>query len=383
MNAAPPTCLCPGGATTGKTCTKNPPDSCSECTCPAPIHYYTTYSMKISTGSHGSGFPGYITHGSDCSLGIQLFATPDTIAPDGTSAYDSNRCQIQPVGQTKTANDVVKGGDVVQLLTVGKASHWSSYVTDNTVNNWSEGQGGIIWQPQIQGITGVLQQGVPCLLSNVVVKQSCPDSRQGDQMVINSLGGGSDVIQFIFLNPSGGVDTVPSLTYCSTDKDCPTGQTCNQNTNLCQGVPGYCTQDSDCPAGQQCNKAKNTCEPIPGYCVIDSDCPTGFICDVAHHTCVPAPAKKCTTDTDCPTGFSCDTAQHLCVRIPNYCNSDKDCWTPKYKCNMGTHQCVPVNPATSKSLTWLWWLLGGIAGFVLVLLLVFKLRKAPRPKVAR
>ncbi len=96
---------------------------------------------------------------------------------------------------------------------------------------------------------------------------------------------------------------------CWTDKDCPTGQTCQNLVNCapdanCMGPyncapvtnPG-CTSDKDCATGQHCAQ--------PGT----DQCCSGAYCGVDWPmcgTCVAAPVTGCTSDADCAYGQTCD-----------------------------------------------------------------------------
>src|SRR5262245_13493813 len=61
---------------------------------------------------------------------------------------------------------------------------------------------------------------------------------------------------------------------CSTDGDCPQGETCAADT--CSS-PSGCTTDADCPMGEQCNSG--VCGvPVQPQCASDADCAMGEAC---------------------------------------------------------------------------------------------------------
>lgn len=79
---------------------------------------------------------------------------------------------------------------------------------------------------------------------------------------------------------------------CSSDTDCPLGQTC-MNKHRCQDSPSKCDTASGYPGSEVCTNG--ACGPE--CTVFDDDCPEDKVCDNQHQICVDPP--ECTIDDDC------------------------------------------------------------------------------------
>jgi hypothetical protein len=64
---------------------------------------------------------------------------------------------------------------------------------------------------------------------------------------------GSGQAQFKIYSDLDFVVQIPDLVSCQNDTECPTGQTCQNTSNMC-GVS--CTTNADCPTGQTCSSTK-------------------------------------------------------------------------------------------------------------------------------
>ncbi|MEO7110327.1 MAG: MYXO-CTERM sorting domain-containing protein [Polyangiaceae bacterium] len=119
---------------------------------------------------------------------------------------------------------------------------------------------------------------------------------------------------------------------CTTDGECPTGFSCEQNVGCMPTVD--CKTDGDCGSGMRCVTETatqctgsdsqscheiNSCAPIwQAGCGSDADCGDGFTCVENGSLCnssgcstlaqcqakQPAPAS-CNADSDCPSCWSC------------------------------------------------------------------------------
>lgn len=70
-------------------------------------------------------------------------------------------------------------------------------------------------------------------------------------------------------------DSDDDICYCSSDKDCSTGESCR--SGVCRTVPpgsGACSSSLDCPGSQIC--INSVCSQ---FCSRDSDCGSGQRCD--------------------------------------------------------------------------------------------------------
>ncbi len=124
-----------------------------------------------------------------------------------------------------------------------------------------------------------------------------------------------------------GADTQDDIisTACGEDIDCPEGQVCDPDTNICVA----CYADGQCPEGFLC--LDNQCVDVP-ECDADTPCPEGLVCDEELGLCV-----ECIIDGDCPPGFVCDDRQ--CKPESTPCASDVDC-PPPLVCDLKTNLCV-------------------------------------------
>ena len=98
---------------------------------------------------------------------------------------------------------------------------------------------------------------------------------------------------------------------CAEDADCPTGQVCDMERNICVD----CVDDEDCPGNMICRE--NECVEVP-ICDEDKPCPEGWVCDLEAGICV-----ECLTDEDCPEGLVCE--DDVCKEPPPPCTLDGDC----------------------------------------------------------
>ncbi len=98
---------------------------------------------------------------------------------------------------------------------------------------------------------------------------------------------------------------------CAEDSDCPTGQVCDPERNICVD----CVEDDDCPGNRVCRESE--CVEVP-ICDEDKPCPAGWVCDLEAGICV-----ECLTDADCPEGLVCK--DDVCKEPPPPCTLDGDC----------------------------------------------------------
>ncbi len=115
---------------------------------------------------------------------------------------------------------------------------------------------------------------------------------------------------------------------CKSDKDCSSGQACNNGT--CGQKPAGCQSDSDCSAKQRCRNGK--CEAKPA-CSNDADCGSVKL-ECQGGVCVPRPSS-CLSNKDCTGGQKCENGA---CRKPAGCASDNEC-AAKERCDQG--KCVP------------------------------------------
>ena len=83
---------------------------------------------------------------------------------------------------------------------------------------------------------------------------------------------------------------------CYRNRDCPSGQVCNDSTGAC--VVPDCVGDGDCSEGKICQS--NAC--VPG-CGGDDDCGTAKVCVAGH----------CVLDTSSGSGCTCVAAPDFCA----------------------------------------------------------------------
>jgi len=107
---------------------------------------------------------------------------------------------------------------------------------------------------------------------------------------------------------------------CSSNGDCPGGESCYSESIVACDKPGYCgvdlddaskcsdecTSDGDCPGGESCFTGAVQCKP--GFCGADGDDATK--CEV-----------PCSSDIGCPSGESCFTGVKCTAgtRCPSGC----------------------------------------------------------------
>jgi len=137
-------------------------------------------------------------------------------------------------------------------------------------------------------------------------------------------------------------DPVP----CVTDADCAQGAYCEQgNPGFRECVwSGTCSTDDQCPAGQTCDESRSTCVPNENPCTSNADCliPTER-CDFTRGECVPA--LPCNYDgAACGEGARCDGEWGVCV--PCYglecgeCRAEVTCAETPPACPEGTEPAV-------------------------------------------
>jgi hypothetical protein len=95
---------------------------------------------------------------------------------------------------------------------------------------------------------------------------------------------------------------------CRDDNDCAAG--CYCENGICEEA-GFCTTDADCGTGYTCNEERSSCEPGGPSCSSDADCPSGSVCSNGEcsTTCV------CTSDAQASEqGFGyCDELRSTCM----------------------------------------------------------------------
>ncbi len=107
---------------------------------------------------------------------------------------------------------------------------------------------------------------------------------------------------------AGCPDKRPKYPACAGDKDCKTGEKCENKQCI-----KVCKADADCGPGKTCKDG--SCEPIPGWCSADGDCPNGEVCK--DHMCT-----ACQSDAECGEGGKCKDGG--CLR-KGQCKVDEDC----------------------------------------------------------
>ncbi len=132
---------------------------------------------------------------------------------------------------------------------------------------------------------------------------------------------------------------------CTTNSDCPTGQTCVGGS--CQPTVGpTCTTDAMCDSMHHCDEHTSACVPGQRVCETHGDCDVSFMCDVRacvasttcsadadchmagqwcdyRGTCVPHGTGDCRTATDCTGGDLC--VEGSCTHLPATCQFQYDC----------------------------------------------------------
>lgn len=136
-------------------------------------------------------------------------------------------------------------------------------------------------------------------------------------------------------------------TFCRSTEDscqdeescttCPQGQICDASTGFCV-ASGVC-QYLDCPLGQICEPSSNQCEAI--LCGEDEDCPSGSIC-AEGGACTPG----CYTDANCRQGEACTSGGSGQVGSCNtQCTQDPECpWGEVCLQEAGRSRCEPEPP---------------------------------------
>ncbi|MBI1949002.1 MAG: PPC domain-containing protein [Deltaproteobacteria bacterium] len=158
---------------------------------------------------------------------------------------------------------------------------------------------------------------------------------------------------------------------CTRRTDCPVGQGCDRDHNLCieeapctladsfpelqcdpeetcDALSGRCvracqfectvpTVVEDCGQGMQCN---GSCECV--QCIADEHCGPGLVCDARAGRCQSE--NLCHSDDDCDQPLICDPVTLLCQVPPPACFDDFDCALSEI-CNVQTNRCeLPDGP---------------------------------------
>lgn len=138
-------------------------------------------------------------------------------------------------------------------------------------------------------------------------------------------------------------------TGCTTNADCPSGQTCA--SGKCTGGATNCTSNADCAQGQTCkvgkceNTTANSCvSPQPGQ---SSPCVAGMVCCAlsgqqgtcwSPSDCASRYTASCLSHKDCPPGLQCSETK---CRILSSCENGGTCPTG-FRCD--GKNCVPNMP---------------------------------------
>lgn len=160
-------------------------------------------------------------------------------------------------------------------------------------------------------------------------------------------------------------------TSCAERTDCPVGQACDKQHNLCieegpctlveafpelqcdfeetcDAVSGRCvrgcqfectpeTVTADCGPGNQCN---GSCECV--QCITNDHCGPGLVCNSRAGRCQSE--NLCHTDADCEPPLICEPSTLLCQVPPPACFDDFDCAIAEV-CNVQTNRCeLPDGP---------------------------------------
>jgi Cys-rich repeat protein len=172
----------------------------------------------------------------------------------------------------------------------------------------------------------------------------------------------------------------PAPASCTTDSDCPAGETCSSGTCVGRNVPngGPCSGNAECQSGLCQNGMCVSTTPPPAGCTSNADCPDGTcvggvcqgtgqkpngsacagnadclsgLCD--NGTCQPGGSAMCTQDSDCSImgevcmGGTCTgTGQ-----VPNgsACSGNLDCMSGLCQSNVCQPGGGPPPPCTGKS----------------------------------
>jgi hypothetical protein len=158
---------------------------------------------------------------------------------------------------------------------------------------------------------------------------------------------------------------------CVTRGDCPVGQKCDHQNNLC--IPdGPCTLAAELPeltcdfdetcdafTGQCLTQCQNQCTPATELedcgptrrcdascrcvqCLSNADCGAGLVCNARAGRCESE--NLCFTDEDCDSPLICDPATALCQVPPPPCEDDFDCAIAEV-CDIATGRCfLPDGP---------------------------------------
>lgn len=158
--------------------------------------------------------------------------------------------------------------------------------------------------------------------------------------------------------PCGCPDATPACepteSKCTTDLDCPTGQSCFITEECAQcdpstgqdvgciapcflegrcvvgpAPPPPCAEDAECGAGYHCVDV-SICETCDGTTDANADNDqTVALCDTScRSAAVCKPVRQCEGDAQCPAGTTCDLASGLCLTEPpenTLCQGDGDC----------------------------------------------------------
>lgn len=145
----------------------------------------------------------------------------------------------------------------------------------------------------------------------------------------------------------------PQLLCCNDEADCTSSSLIcvppdsRAGCGACNPESGNCQTDSECIGTQICEPVPCACSGgskrcTPG-CSTNTDCPDGESCNSSNHRCE---AKLCNTVTDCPVSFACLSG--VCSR--KTCNLDTDCSSRggsscvKSFCYSGQGQCLGSAP---------------------------------------
>lgn len=152
---------------------------------------------------------------------------------------------------------------------------------------------------------------------------------------------------------------------CAKRTDCPVGQGCDREHNLCieeapctladsypelscdpeetcDALSGRCVREcqeectpatvvEDCGQGNQCN---GSCECV--QCITDEHCGPGLVCDARAGRCQSE--NLCHADDDCDAPLICDPVTLLCQVPPPACFDDFDCAIAEV-CNVQINRC--------------------------------------------
>lgn len=165
------------------------------------------------------------------------------------------------------------------------------------------------------------------------------------------------------------VNTMCVTDECTIDVDCGPGYRC---TNRAQCVQ-ECASDAECGDGARCQTSGDLkyCG-VP--CEFSSDCGERQFCDRGEQGKDPGVCSRgCKTAADCAPGYGCWVDGSCRVA----CTSDTDCGTTQ-TCNQGACVFSPSGSGSSAR----YWIIGVVAGAVVVILLLAVLVRAMHRKSA-